>query len=188
MKIENNILEFDKLCSDAKNGNTDALKLIMEKLKPFIIKKSLNIHLKNYDIEDFISISNISLYKAIKCFDFKRKRNFFPYAIMTIKNNLNMEIRKASKNWMESSLDEHMEKGENVLLSSTERLMEDVLLNKQEILELMKVLTLEEKNIIVEVYYKNMSLADYARISKSDYKKCKNLKLKAIRKMRKLIP
>lgn len=151
------------------------------------MKASRKIYLKNYDIEDFVSISIFSLYKAIKCFSLTDENHFFPYAIMSIKNNLNMEIRKASKNWRESSFEVYAEKGEMTVSVDNETLIEDIFVNKEGALYFTKELNLEEKSIIISIYYDNLSMADYARINRIDYKKCKNLKIRAIRKMRKLI-
>ncbi len=49
---------------------------------------------KRKDFEDFISIGNIGLVKAFNTFDLSKKRKFTTYAIIIIKNEILMELRK----------------------------------------------------------------------------------------------
>ncbi|MFL0251987.1 sigma-70 family RNA polymerase sigma factor [Clostridium neuense] len=185
--MKENIIEFDKLCKEAKNGDGDAVWLIIEKLKPFIIKCSHSIYLKNYALEDIISVANIALLKSIKCFKLDSGKHFFPYAIITIKNELNMEIRKVAKCWMESSLNNYLEvSGENSGIFSSENSLEEDYIVKELIEARLKILSDEERKLIVSVFYKGVTLMEYSKFNNLSYKKCSNMKLKAMRKMKKV--
>lgn len=185
--MNENIVEFDELCKRAKSGDGNAAELITLKLKPFIIKCSHSIYLKNYDSEDIISVATVALLKAIKCFKLDSNKNFFPYAITTIKNALNMEIRKAAKHWKESSLDNCLEQnGEGFTSYDDQKSMEDEYINKELVRSRLEVLNKEEKKLIISLYYKGNSIAKYASINNLNYKKCSNMKLKALRKMKKI--
>lgn len=180
------IIEFDELLIRSKKGDIKSLELILSKLKPFIIKNCRSVYLKNYSMDDLVSISNLSIYNAIQYFDFKKSQHFFPYVIRSIKNNLNMEIRKASKNWREDSLEGRLDgSGEGFLNSGIEKSIEDEYIKSALVEELMKELSYEEKSLIDSIYYKDMTIHHYAEINKLEYKKCSNMKLKALKKMRK---
>lgn len=183
--MDENIIEFDELCKRAKSGDANAVWLIVLKLKPFIIKCSHSIYLKNYDSEDIISVANVALLRAIKCFKFDSNKRFFPYAIITIKNALSMEIRKAAKHWKESSLDNCLEQnGEGFTSYDNQKSMEEEYINKELVKLRLEVLNNEERKLIISIYYKCITITKYASINHFDYKKCSNMKLKALRKMR----
>lgn len=185
--MNENIIEFDKLCKEAKNGDIDAAWLITEKLKPFIIKCSHSIYLKNYDSEDIISVANIALLKSIKCFKLDAGKHFFPYAIITIKNALNMEIRKVAKYWMESSLSNYLEgNAENSTIFNSEKSLEEDYMVKELVEARLKVLSDEERKLIISLFYEDISIVEYSKCNNLEYKKCSNMKLKAMRKMKKV--
>lgn len=179
--------EFDKLCKKAKSGDISASWLIIMKLKPFIIKCSHSIYLKNYDSEDIISVANIALMKSIKCFKLGGTKHFFPYAIITIRNALNMEIRKVAKHWKEGSLDSYIEEnGEGTAMCSNEESIEECYIKKELVKERIDVLNREERKLIFALFYGGISIVEYAKINNLNYKKCSNMKLKALRKMKKV--
>jgi len=185
--MNEDIIEFDELCKRAKSGDDNAVWLITLKLRPFIIKCSYSIYLKNYDSEDIISVATVALLRSIKCFNLDSNKHFFPYAIITIKNALNMEIRKVAKYWKESSLDNYLEKnGENFTNYDDQKSIEEEYINKELVKCRLEVLNDEERKLIVSLYYKGTSIVKYANINNLDYKKCSNMKLKALRKMKKV--
>lgn len=185
--MNENIIEFDELCKRAKSGDDNAALLITLKLKPFIINCSHSIYLKNYDSEDIISVAIVALLRAIKCFKLDSNKNFFPYAIITIKNALNMEIRKAAKHWKESSLDNCLEQnGDNFTSYDYQSSMEDEYIYKELVKSRLDVLNSEERKLIISLYYKGITIVKYASINHLNYKKCSNMKLKALRKMKKV--
>lgn len=185
--MNENIIEFDELCKRAKSGDGNAVWLITLKLKPFIIKCSHSIYLKNYDSEDIVSVATVALLKSIKCFKLDSNKNFFPYAIITIKNAINMEIRKAAKHWKESSLDNYLEQnGEGFTSYGDQKSMEEEYINKELVKSRLDVLNNDERKLILSLYYKGTTIVKYASINNLDYKKCSNMKLKALRKMKKV--
>lgn len=185
--MNESIIEFDKLCRKAKSGDKDASWLIIAKLKPFMIKCSHSIYLKNYDLEDIISVATVSLLKSIKCFKLDSSKHFFPYAIMTIKNALYMEIRKVAKHWNENSLESYIEeKGESFIMYNDEKSIEENYIKKELIKSRLIVLDGEERRLIASLFREGMTIAEYARINNLEYKKCSNMKLKAIRKMKRV--
>lgn len=185
--MNENIIEFDELCKRAKSGDSNAVWLITLKLRPFIIKCSHSIYLKNYDLEDIISVATVALLKSIKCFKLNGNKNFFPYAIITIKNALNMEIRKGARHWKESSLDNYLEQNGEVITSyDDQKSIEEEYINKELVKSRLEVLNNEERKLIFSLYYKGTSIAKYASVKNLDYKKCSNMKLKALRKMKKV--
>lgn len=185
--MNENIIEFDRLCKKAKDGDADASWLIIIRLRPFIIKCAHSIYLKNYDVEDIISVANIALMRSIKHFKLGGTKHFFPYAIITIRNALNMEVRMVAKYWKEGSLEGYIDKnGEGIGICGNQESIEERYVKKELVKKRIDVLNCEERKLIIALFYGGISIVKYAKINKLNYKKCSNMKLKALRKMKKV--
>lgn len=156
---------IENLVKEAKLGNSNDKEELVNRFKPFIVKRAQGVFIKNYDMEDLIQIGVMSILRAIESYKLERK-NFVSYVTYAITNNFNYEIRKRNKDRFESSLNKETDEGLEILdLVSDEGNIEENYINKEmrdKLLKSINMLSLEEKSLIQMVYFEKIKIKDYA--------------------------
>lgn len=157
--------DIENLVKEAKLGDAYAKEELVNKFKPFIIKRAQGVFIKNYDMEDLIQIGVISVLRAIERYKLE-KENFVSYVTYAITNNFNYEIRKRNKERFESSLNKEADEGLEILdLVADEDNIEENYINKEtqdKLLKAINMLSMEEKDLIKMVYFEKIKIKKYA--------------------------
>jgi len=109
--------------SQLKNGNQNAIEILIEHNLRLVVYISKKFENTNIDIEDLISVGSIGLIKAVKSFDADKNIKLATYASRCIENEILMHLRKTKKIKTEMSLDEPL----NSDLEGNELLLADIL-------------------------------------------------------------
>lgn len=180
-------LELNSIVLQAKKGDNKAMKTIIEKFTPFILKQCKNIYIKDYEFEDLIQIGQISLINAVKHFKIEKKKDFTGYAICSIKNNYKCEIRQKCKFNYEISLN-----SSNNIYNMTEmfpsaEVIEDDYISKMEAKQLytcLRKLAKEDQELIEWIYLKQKSIKSFSQIQGIRYETCVRRKKAILMKLR----
>lgn len=166
-------MDLDELVLKAQKGDTFAVEEILKRFKPYIIKLSKTIYINGYDMEDLIQIGCITLIKAIKKYDLSKVNKFVPYATCAIKNNYYYEIRQKSKCNGETSLNQELEDGLQIIDNiSSEEDIEGSYIIKEEFVALklaFSKLSNKDSEILSYVFMNNGKLVDYAKAKNIKY-------------------
>lgn len=160
--------EIETCVTGAKNGNKDDLLKILNQYKPFIFKTARKFNIKNYDIYDLEQIGYMAVINALAKYN-AGSCTFSTYAYESIKNAFRYTARQNSKHEknvsLNSAIDPFNMSTEYInCINSSENLEEDIL-NSEEALEMRRAvsnLPPQEMELILMVYYKGLSLKDYA--------------------------
>jgi RNA polymerase sporulation-specific sigma factor len=95
-KISQNELD-NKYIQEIKNGNTEALNIIMEKYKAFVYLKAKPFFIVGAEKEDIIQEGMIGLYKAIKSYNEKRDVSFKIFADLCIRRQIMTAIKASTR-------------------------------------------------------------------------------------------
>lgn len=172
-----NFSEIETLAARCKLGDNDAKEALVAEFTPFILNLIKKSYVKHFEFEDLKNECYKTLFKCIKLYDLEKHR-FVAYATNAIKNTINYLIRSASnatKNIPTLALSSNLEQ----TLPSNEDSTEDEILRKISITEIKNIittLTLEEKELINFIYYKNHSLRQYAAYKDLSYGKATTMK------------
>ncbi len=79
----------EELVQDAKNGNTDALALLITRFLPVIRKKAGQYSSVGLEQDDFVQEGLIGLFQAVKRYDADRKASFKTFATICILSKMN---------------------------------------------------------------------------------------------------
>jgi RNA polymerase sporulation-specific sigma factor len=163
-----NYYQIETCVTGAKNGNKEDLIKILEQYKPFIFKTARNFNIKNYDICDLEQIGYMAVINAISRYR-TGSCTFSSYAYESIKNAFRYTARQNSGHQREFSLNctvttngSHTEYID--FIDSSENLEETVLCSEEasEIKKAVTKLPLQEMELVMLLYYKGISLKDYA--------------------------
>ncbi|WP_298836580.1 sigma-70 family RNA polymerase sigma factor [Clostridium sp.] len=91
---------MEKLVEDAKNGDSGATEIIIEKFKYLIIKESSKYHISGYTTEDLIQHGYLSVIRAIALYKLG-SNSFNGYCITAIKMNLKALLKGEIKHFRE---------------------------------------------------------------------------------------
>lgn len=180
-------LELNSIVLRAKKGDNKAMTKIIEKFTPFILKQCKSIYIKDYEIEDLIQIGQMSLINAVKHFKIENKKDFAGYAICSIKNNYNCEIRQRCKFNYEISLNSSQNIYNMIELFPSEEVIEDDYIYKMQVKQLYSFLgklTKEDKELIEWIYLKQKSIKSFAKIKDLRYETCIRRKKVILLKLR----
>lgn len=180
--------DFDFLLEKAQVGEKTAVEEILIKLKPFIVKQATRYFIKGYEVEDMIQIGNLSLLKAIRQYKWKPGRSFFSYALTAIKNNYYYEVRqKCRTNSEESFFNAEGEETFLENLTAEVNVEEEVIQkeNQRELREILDKLSGEERELIDAIYFKGMTLKEYALLKGVNYITLVKRRNRLLLKMRK---
>ncbi len=181
---------IEKLVEEAKGGDVNCKEEIINRFKPFVVKKAQGVFIKNYDIEDIIQIGIISILRAIESYNLE-KGNFVAYVTYAITNNFNYEIRKRNKERFESSLNKEGKDGGEILdLVPEDYNIEEEYISQELIMKLHKAINMlsdEEQSLIRIFYFEKVKIKDYSEDIGVKYGTILKRKRSAIEKLRKYL-
>lgn len=173
-----------KLLCQYKNGNTKALKKIIDNFIPLILKESSKWKIKCYDYEDLVQHGYLSVIKACNKYS-GNGDNFIPYCIKTIKNNYKALLKGEIKHHSEIPNEFILNKANDYIFT-----LEDEIIAYEKIKELYKALdTLSpnERYIIGSFYIENKAMGEIASTMDKNYNEIRYAKDKAIKKLQRML-
>lgn len=181
----NNDIEF--LVKKSKEGDLKSKEELLNRFKPYIIKKAREIYIKNYDIDDLIQIGNISIIKAIDKYNLD-KGNFVSYVTFAINNNFNYEIRRMSKTRYDSSLNKTIDDNLEIIdIIAWKENIEENFIRKQNlkyVKNALNKLNENERKLIYSIYFADIKLKEYAYKEGIKYGSALKRKTKILNKLR----
>ena len=84
----------EELCVKAKNGDKDAVRVLIERYKGFVIKVAREHFLTDGDFDDLYQEGMIGLFTSI--YGFSGKSSFKNYCLKSVKNSVYSAIRKSN--------------------------------------------------------------------------------------------
>ena len=188
---------MEELIKKAKSKDNNAQEELINMYYPLIIKECKRVFLKNRTFEDLVQIGVISLLHALDLFDLSRRsKSFSSYALWSIKNGYITLIRSEAKYNDEISLNiplfnaPDIEIYESIVDENVDVETEvTTSMISTEILSALNNLDDEEREIINFLYIENESpnLSKYARFKNKDYYYCSCLKVRALKKLKKIL-
>lgn len=172
---------MEELVKKAKMGDGSSLYAIIQKFIPFIFKQSSKYVIKGYDFEDLVQHGYLSVIKAIKMFE-NRGKKFTPYCMQAIKLNYRALLKGEIKH--------HREVPEEKDIYAYDFTLEDEVLAYEKmkaLYEALDKLSLNEKRIINNFYFKNMTMKQIALDCNSSYNRIRYEKDKIIKKLKRLL-
>ena len=184
-------------CSDEelivrlRDGEEQITDFIMEKYKNLVRNKAKTMYLLGADNDDLIQEGMIGLFKAIRDYDSGRDASFFTFADLCISRQIYTAIQ-ASRRQKHTPLNTYIslygspEKGAagneeaeiiNAIASGTERNPEELLIDKENVENLEKIIDKElsmfEKQVL-DLYLIGMKYTEIARVLGKDDKSTDN--------------
>jgi len=163
-----NHYEIETCVLGAKNGNQEDLLKVLKQYKPFIFKTARKFNIRNHDIYDLEQIGYMAIINALSKYR-TGSCTFSSYAYESIKNAFRYTARQTSKQNKELSLNSAVDPygtGTEYIncIDSTENLEEDVLKTEEarEVKRVVSKLPPQEMELVMMVYYKGLSLKNYA--------------------------
>jgi RNA polymerase sporulation-specific sigma factor len=95
--MENEISTDENLVAQAREGDTYALELLMNRFKPLVKVKANDYFLTGGDMEDLIQEGMIGLYKAFLDFDREKNVKFASFAAICVVRQIQTAIKAASR-------------------------------------------------------------------------------------------
>ena len=188
---------MEELIKKAKNKDNNAQEELIKMYYPLIIKECKRVFLKNRTFEDLVQIGVISLLHAIDLFDLSRGvKSFSSYALWSIKNGYITLIRSEAKYNDELSLNIPLFNAPDIeiyesIVDENVDIENEVTTSiiSTEILAALNNLDDEEREIINFLYIENESpnLSKYSRFKNKDYYYCSCLKVRALKKLKKIL-
>jgi len=173
----------------AKNGNKDAIELVIKTVEPFIFKQCRKMKLREYDYDDLRQICYMAVIKGIPKINEEHLSTAPSYLMKCVHNALKYEARRALAKPEDASIETEDKDGIKYAekLVSNEETEKIFFRNhgKTKIKEAFDVLCTEEKNIIS--FYINDpygGIKRYSELYNADYRKSRYLKDKALKRMK----
>jgi len=179
----------ENLVTDAKAGDLNAKKMLIEEFSPFIHSLSRKIFIQGYERCDIKNECFLTLCDCINKYKSYSHR-FTAYAINSMKNNLNvLLINSAKHNDLDGifSLSDdlentfsinHLMEEENNLIEYEYNLLLSAIKNS---------LNDSEKNLVLFVFYKKNTLTNYAYHENISYVTASKRKKKLLEKLKSLL-
>lgn len=163
-----NHYEIETCVIRAKNGNKEDLLKVLKQYKPFIFKTARKFNIKNYDIYDLEQIGYMAIINALSKYR-TGSCTFSTYAYESIKNAYRYTARQNSKHERELSLNSAVapygSATEYISCIDSLENLEETILRAEEAIEMKKAVSKLpplELELILMVYYKGLSLKEYA--------------------------
>jgi RNA polymerase sigma factor (sigma-70 family) len=160
--------EIETSVIGAKNGNQEDLLKVLNQYKPFIFKTARNFTIKNHDIYDLEQIGYMAIINALQKYR-TGSCTFSSYAYESIKNAFRYTARQNFKHQREfslnSAIDPYESSSEYIDCIDSLENIEETVLSSQEAFAMKKAVSKlppQELELISMVYYKGVSLKDYA--------------------------
>lgn len=163
-----NHYEIETCVIGAKNGNKEDLLKVLKQYKPFIFKTARSYNIKNYDLYDLEQIGYIAILNALRKYR-TGSCTFSTYAYECIKNAFRYTARQNLKHQGELSLnsvvDPYGMATEYINCIDSLEDLEETILQSEEASEMKKAvskLSSHEMELVLMLYYKGVTLKDYA--------------------------
>lgn len=195
----------EELIVRLRDGETHITDFIMDKYKNLVRSKAKTMYILGADTEDLIQEGMIGLFKAIRDYDSGRDASFFTFADLCISRQMYTAVQ-ASRREKHAPLNSYVslysvnsttekEEGEevqlvNALASRTDINPEDMLIDKENVENLEKIIEKElssfEKEVL-DLYVVGMSYSQIARILGRDEKSTDNALQRIKNKLKRFI-
>lgn len=161
------LVDMELLVIEAKNGSKAAEVEILDRFKRFIVKKALDVRVKNYDLDDLVQIGYIAVLNAIEKYDYEKARGgFVSYVTKCIQNRFYHLIRNKAACHLEITMEQ--EDSANITICeklADDFLVEDDYIEKETIKELriaLKMLALKDREVIEQTFFRGYTLKEYS--------------------------
>ena len=181
-KMDYTNISDEELILRLRDGETNITDFIMDKYKNLVRSKAKTMYILGADTEDLIQEGMIGLFKAIRDYDSGRDASFFTFADLCVSRQMYTAVQ-ASRREKHAPLNSYIslysvnsamekEEGEevqlvNALASHTEINPEEMLIDKENVENLEKIIEKElssfEKEVL-DLYLVGMSYSQIARI------------------------
>lgn len=175
-----NLKELEDNVIKAKNNDVKAKEDIIEFFMPYINKTSKIYFIKNYECEDIKHFLVVKLLEAIK--KYKYTDSFFWYAINTMKNGINNELKRRKREELFLSIDD-------ITLCSDQNELDYALLYKEKLNLLKKsllILELDDLKLIRDLFYLDKCLKELSKSMNMNYYTLASKKRRALNKLKKI--
>ena len=171
-------IDIDKVITQAKAGDKDSIFIIIQYFAPYIYKIIRNFNIQGTDINDLYQTSCIAIMKAIDKYQ-SNLNTFKSYVYRSILNEICCLARNNKKhnncvsyNTLNPIFDSHSDYSDILLIDDSNFIdqyfkNEDISLLYQCIAELSN----EDRHLILNVYFNNMSFTEYAKKNNIPYNK-----------------
>lgn len=179
--------EIENLVIQSKRGDKDSIEELLNRFTPYILKKSGEVYLKGYDRDDLMQIAYIYVLNCIDKYKIN-SNSFTTYVIRAIDNAFNYEIRKRAKDNYEGSLEWENSDGVSLMEVLPSNLnIEEECIKKEEsdlVIKLTEKLPMNYRNVIEEIFLKEISLKEYAEKYNINYSTAIKRKSRALKKLK----
>lgn len=195
----------EELIMRLRDGESNITDFIMDKYKNLVRSKAKTMYILGADTEDLIQEGMIGLFKAIRDYDCGRDASFFTFADLCVSRQMYTAVQ-ASRREKHVPLNTYIslysvnsaaekEEGEdmqliNVLASNTEINPEDLLIDKENVEHLERIIEKElsgfEKEVL-DLYVVGMSYSQIAKILGRDEKSTDNALQRIKTKLRRFV-
>lgn len=191
----------EELIVHLRDGETKITDYIMEKYKNLVRSKAKSMYILGADREDLIQEGMIGLFKAIRDYDIGRDASFFTFADLCVSRQMYTAVQAAGRqkhaplNTYISLYASTEQRGDgeeweliNSLISQVERSPEDLLIDKENLERLEKIIERElssfEKQVL-DLYLTGMKYTQIAKVLGRDEKSTDNALQRIKGKLRK---
>lgn len=172
---------IETLVKAAKEGDSDAMELILEKFKYFIMKHGKKYIIPSHDFEDLIQHGFLSTIRAVQLYKLE-SNNFTTYCNNSIINNFKALLKGHIKHYREVQNEAILD------IQVYDFTLEDEVIAHEETKKLLKTvkekLSVDEKNIISGVYFQDKTLKEVAATFNINYRRAVEVKRQALNKLR----
>lgn len=182
-----NYKKLETLVLMAKEDNKEAKEEIIAFFRPLILKTCKNTFIPGYDFNDLESECCTILLKAIKLYN-PSKQAFAGYAKRAIITNLYYIGRQSKLNektnpHVNLTFDGNLEA---LNLEASDDPQKEIMdkVQKRELIQALQSLNKNERDLILNVFIKNIPLTVYAKNNNLKYAKAYSIKLKSLAKLR----
>lgn len=180
--------EINDLLEKAKEGDVRSKEVLLDKVKPLIIKQIQRYYNRKEEFEDLIQEGNLLVLECIEDYDEEKEVYFLGYIKAMLRfaylNKHKIRIHQSLNTPVgEDGAEEIMD-----LLEGQEKSQEQLIIEEEESLEIRKILrklTERQRKVIVLYYFKNMGIKDIAESLGISYRTVVNTKTRALEILRK---
>lgn len=193
----------EELILKLRDGESSVIDFIMDKYKNLVKKKAKTMYILGADTEDLIQEGMIGLFKAIRDYDSGRDASFYTFADLCISRQMYTAVQASRRqkhaplNSYISLYSSHSEKEENeesqlinILSSNIGRNPEDLLIDRENVENLERIIEKElsgfEKEVL-DLYLIGMSYSQIAKVLGRDDKSTDNALQRIKGKLRKFM-
>jgi RNA polymerase sigma factor (sigma-70 family) len=183
--------EIEACVIKAKNGSKEELLKVIEQFKPFIIKTAREFNIRDMDKDDLFQIGSAALVNAVIKYKIG-SHTFSSYAFSAVKNEFRYAARKASKSSKDLSINTPIREIEESSIEISDCLeapvdVEETVMKKEtykELRQALNKLSKEDREILLMIYCKGITLKTYAEENKLSYIQAARKKKRALEKLR----